>query len=58
MISDIHYDTKPFHGVDQSKAFEWLYDAIERERPDLLLSAGDFGRDVEPSMKVVGKHKL
>jgi len=43
MVSDIHYGRKPFHGQDQSKAFEWLYDIIDKEKPDLLLSAGDFG---------------
>jgi len=45
MISDIHYSRKPFHGQDQSKAFEWLYGVVEKEEPDLLLSAGDFGEE-------------
>lgn len=43
MVSDIHYSKKPFHGRDQSKAFDWLYSIIGKEKTDLLLSTGDFG---------------
>jgi len=50
MISDIHYGKKPFYGQDQSKAFEWLYGVIEDEKPDVLLSAGDFGDEASPEL--------
>jgi len=43
MISDVHYSERPFHGQDQSKVFEWLYKVVEKEKPELLVSAGDFG---------------
>ena len=46
MISDVHHNEKPFHGQDQSKVFEWLYEIVQKEKPSLLLSAGDFGPDV------------
>jgi len=47
MISDLHYSTKPFHGLDESKSFEWLYGVIENEKPELTLSAGDFGLEAD-----------
>jgi Icc-related predicted phosphoesterase len=50
MVSDIHYNKKSFHGQDQSKAFDWLYRIVEKEKPDLLLSAGDFGGDSNPEL--------
>jgi len=46
MISDVHYSERPFRGQDQSKVFEWLYEIVKKEKPGLLLSAGDFGPDV------------
>jgi len=50
MVSDVHYSRRPFHGLDQSKAFDWLYHIIEKENPDLLLSAGDFGDEASPAL--------
>jgi len=45
MVSDVHYSKKSFHGQDQSKVFDWLYSIVRKEEPDLLLSAGDFGKE-------------
>jgi hypothetical protein len=42
MISDLHYSTKPFYGLGESKSLEWLYKSVENEIPELTLSAGDF----------------
>lgn len=50
MVSDIHYSRKPFHGQDESKAFDWLHGVVEKEKPDLLLSAGDFGDEASPEL--------
>jgi predicted phosphodiesterase len=50
MISDLHYSTKIFHGRNESKVFNWLYNIIEKEKPDLLLCAGDFGKEVTLEM--------
>jgi len=60
MISDVHYSTRPFHGQDQSRVFEWLYATIEREKPSLLISTGDFGEEatLEMSQPILEKIKL
>jgi Icc-related predicted phosphoesterase len=50
LISDIHYSLKPFHGIDQSRVLSRLYSAIEEEKPDLLVSAGDLGKEVRLEM--------
>lgn len=50
LVSDVHYGRKLFHGHDQSKAFDWLYGVVEGEKPDLLLSAGDFGDEASPKL--------
>jgi DNA polymerase II small subunit/DNA polymerase delta subunit B len=33
LVSDIHYSKKPFHDEDQSEAFDWLCDIVEKEDP-------------------------
>jgi len=43
IISDLHYDRRIFHGVDESKAWGWLMDVVNYHRPDILLSCGDWG---------------
>ena len=50
MVSDLHYGRKPFHGMDQSNVFSSLYEIIDEEKPDLLLSAGDFGAEATLEM--------
>jgi len=50
MVSDIHYSSKPFYDIDQSRTFLHLYSAIEKENPDLLISAGDFGKEATREM--------
>lgn len=50
MVSDLHYGRKPFRGMDQSRVFTSLYEIISEEKPDLLLSAGDFGDEATLEM--------
>ncbi len=52
LLSDLHYylPGKPFHGVDESVAFSWLENVVGAERPDLILSAGDWGVPTTPEM--------
>ena len=45
MVSDVHYSKKPFRGKDQSQVFDWLYGTVKKQKPNLLLSAGDFGEE-------------
>ncbi len=42
-VSDVHYEFKVFRGVNESVAFKWLLGVVERHRPDVLVSAGDWG---------------
>ncbi|MHC1627407.1 MAG: metallophosphoesterase family protein [Candidatus Nezhaarchaeales archaeon] len=48
VISDLHYDKKVFHGIDESKAWEWLLSIVDYHRPDLLISLGDWGEAINP----------
>ena len=50
MVSDLHYSTALFYGRNESKVFEDLYQALETEKPDLVLSAGDFGEETTEEM--------
>jgi len=50
MVSDLHYSIRPFRGRDESKIFEALYQAVEAEKPDFTLSAGDFGEEATEEM--------
>lgn len=50
MTSDLHYSSKPFYGQDQSSVFEWLYNVVEMEKPNLLVSSGDFGEEATLEM--------
>ena len=43
VISDLHYERRVFRGVDESKAWGWLLSIVDYQRPDLLLSCGDWG---------------
>jgi len=47
MVSDLHYSKGTFHGLDESKSFDWFYEIVKKERPELTLSAGDFGREAD-----------
>ena len=51
-LSDLHYNLpgKPFHGIDESVAFSWVEEVVETEKPDLILSAGDWGVLATPGM--------
>jgi len=46
IISDLHYDKRVFHGIDESRAWGWLLTIVDYHRPDLLVSLGDWGEDV------------
>ena len=46
VISDLHYDKRVFHGVDESRAWEWLLGIVDYHSPDLLISLGDWGEGV------------
>jgi len=48
VISDLHYNKRVFHGIDESGAWEWLLDIVDYHRPDLLLSCGDWGPAINP----------
>jgi len=50
MVSDLHYSIKPFKGRDESKVFETFYEVVEDEKPNLVLSAGDFGEEATEKM--------
>ena len=50
MVVDLHYSTRPFRGRDESRVFEALCRAVEAEKPDLVLSAGDFGEEATEEM--------
>jgi len=46
VISDLHYDKRVFHGIDESRAWEWLLGIVDYHRPDLLISLGDWGEAI------------
>ncbi len=46
IISDLHYDKKVFHGIDESRAWKWLLSIVDYHRPDLLISLGDWGEAI------------
>ncbi len=46
IISDLHYDKRVFHGIDESKAWEGLLNIVDYHRPDLLISLGDWGKAI------------
>lgn len=52
-VSDLHKSLKPFKGVDESGAVQWLLDLIDAERPDALLSAGDWDQVSEDDMRSI-----
>lgn len=46
IISDLHYDKRVFHGIDESKAWDWLLGIVDLHKPDLLISLGDWGEAI------------
>jgi len=46
VISDLHYNRRVFHGIDESKAWSWLLNIIDYHGPDLLISLGDWGEGI------------
>ncbi len=47
-VSDVHYEFKVYRGVDESVAWRWLLEVVDRHAPDLLVSAGDWGEALGP----------
>jgi Icc-related predicted phosphoesterase len=45
LVSDLHYSLQPSRREDDSRVFQWLHNVVENEKPDLVISAGDFGED-------------
>lgn len=43
VISDLHFDKRVIHGIDESKVWSWLLGIVDYHKPDLLLSCGDWG---------------
>jgi len=41
-ISDLHYERRVFHGVDESRAWDWLMGVVENHSPDAVLSCDDW----------------
>jgi Icc-related predicted phosphoesterase len=54
IISDLHYEKRMFHGIDESKAWNWLIQVVGYHRPDYLLSGGDWG----PAVNVMEFYEL
>ena len=46
IISDLHYDRQIFHGIDESKAWNWLLSIVDYHKPNLLIGLGDWGYDI------------
>ena len=47
-VSDVHYEFKVYRGVDESVAWEWLLRIVDSHKPNLLVSAGDWGEALNP----------
>ncbi|MCE4611860.1 MAG: metallophosphoesterase family protein [Desulfurococcales archaeon] len=47
-VSDVHYEFKVYRGVDESVAWGWLLRIVDSHKPDLLVSAGDWGEALNP----------
>jgi len=48
-VSDIHMNLKGYKGTDESYAMIWLNELIDEIKPNVLLSAGDWDKDVTPN---------
>ena len=43
VISDLHYENRVSHSINESRAWSWLVSIVNYHKPDLLLSCGDWG---------------
>lgn len=43
VVSDIHYEQGNFHGIDESRAFDWILNLIIEKAPTDLIGLGDWG---------------
>ena len=48
VISDLHYELGFHHDVDESRAWSWLLKMVRFQKPEVLLSCGDWGSAVNP----------
>lgn len=46
-ISDLHYNKRVFRGHNESVSLDWLIGIISHEKPDIILSAGDWDKGFE-----------
>ena len=60
-LSDVHYNNRIFRGNDESRALDWLIETISHEKPDIILSAGDWDvgfRRVDDFLRITSKVPL
>ena len=43
VVSDIHYEQSTFHGIDESRAFDWILNIVIEKSPTDLIGLGDWG---------------
>jgi Icc-related predicted phosphoesterase len=43
IVSDIHYEQSTFHGIDESRTFDWILNLLVELLPTDLISLGDWG---------------
>lgn len=43
IVSDIHYEQGNFHGIDESKAINWILNVLGKTSPTDLIGLGDWG---------------
>ena len=43
VVSDIHYEQSTFHGIDESRAFDWILNLLIGLSPTDLIGLGDWG---------------
>ena len=42
IVSDIHYEQSTFHGIDESRTFDWILNLLVELLPTDLISLGDW----------------
>jgi Icc-related predicted phosphoesterase len=43
IVSDIHFEQGKFHGIDESKAINWILNVLGKTSPTDLIGLGDWG---------------
>jgi len=60
-VSDVHYNDRIFRGNDESVALDWLIGIISHEKPDIILSSGDWDigfKTAEDFLRITSKVPL